>query len=57
VNGQEKHAMLGKERCDFGLRPSETGFAFHGAGIVDFGKAKSKRAEGRGRMAEDRGQS
>ena len=30
------------EICDFGLRPSETGFALHWAGIADLGKAKGK---------------
>ena len=28
---------------DCGLRPSETGFAFHGAGIADFKKIKDRR--------------
>ena len=31
-----------ESRRDFGLRPRETGFAFHGAGILDLGKANVK---------------
>jgi len=36
-SGEWSRKTRNDEIWDFGLRPSETGFAFHGAGIADLG--------------------